>query len=260
MNNVWVKPLIGIALMLLTSSTHALEKTWLQPAFVSNAFIQVALRNEYSPGEKKVRKWNAPIRVYVEHQVADKALHKSLLEMHLRDLTAITGLSIETTSDKTQANVVWVFTQESNYQSEVKRLMGRQSANNLGSAVCKAGFKTRQSAIYYAAIVIPVDKAREHGKLVACIVEEVTQVLGLPNDSDQAYPSIFNDNSPEELLSPLDIVLLKLLYQPEIKAGMSEAEVKPVLNTLLTRFADNGTLSQSVDVATQTELFQFIGY
>lgn len=26
MNNVWVKPLIGIALMLLTSSTHALEK------------------------------------------------------------------------------------------------------------------------------------------------------------------------------------------------------------------------------------------
>ncbi len=56
MNNVWVKPLIGIALMLLTSSTHALEKTWLQPAFVSNAFIQVALRNEYSPGEKKVRK------------------------------------------------------------------------------------------------------------------------------------------------------------------------------------------------------------
>ncbi|POB67546.1 hypothetical protein CRN59_25000, partial [Vibrio vulnificus] len=92
------------------------------------------------------------------------------------------------------------------------------------------------------------------------IVEEITQVLGLPNDSDQAYPSIFNDNSPEELLSPLDIVLLKLLYQPEIKAGMSEAEVKPVLNTLLTRFADNGTLSQSVDVATQTELFQFIGY
>lgn len=260
MNPVYSKLWLWMALLTIPLSSNAAEHTWLDPSFVANAFVQVALRDEYSPGEKKLRKWQQPLRVYVVHQVADQALHNELLEMHLRHLSQITGRSITPTTTREEANVVWVFTQEAHYEREVARLLGKRSAANLGSAICKAGFKTEQSVIHYGAIVIPVDKAREHGKLVACIVEEITQVLGLPNDSQQAYPSIFNDNSPEELLSPLDVVLLQLLYQPDLKAGMSESEALPIIRQQLQRFQQQGTLDKAVTVATQGELFQLIGY
>ncbi|HAS26883.1 MAG TPA: hypothetical protein DCR64_15765, partial [Vibrio sp.] len=98
------------------------------------------------------------------------------------------------------------------------------------------------------------------GKLVACIVEEITQVLGLPNDSDKAYPSIFNDHTPEDLLSPLDVVLLKLLYEPELKAGMTKSEVKPIVRKILKQYSETGVLQQASKAAQQAPLYQLIGY
>ncbi|MCZ8488265.1 DUF2927 domain-containing protein [Vibrio lentus] len=66
--------------------------------------------------------------------------------------------------------------------------------------------------------MIPVDQARARGKLVACIVEEITQVLGLPNET-QTKPTLLSSMTtmPEDLLTSLDVVLLKLLYEPELK-------------------------------------------
>ena len=105
-----------------------------------------------------------------------------------------------------------------------------------------------------------MDQARARGKLVACIVEEITQVLGLPNDSDKAYPSIFNDHTPEDLLSPLDVVLLKLLYEQELKVGMTEREAKPIVRKILKRYSETGVLQQASKAAQQALLYQLIGY
>jgi len=46
------------------------------------------------------------------------------------------------------------------------------------------------------------------------------------------FPSIFNDNSIDEVLSPHDIRLLELLYHPRIKAGMSRDQVIPIIREL----------------------------
>jgi len=112
----------------------------------------------------------------------------------------------------------------------------------------------------YTRIIIPVDQARSRGKLVACIVEEITQVLGLPNDSDTAYPSIFNDHMPEDLLSPLDVVLLQLLYEPELKPGMTKAQVKPIVRKVLKRYQEAGVLKRAPKAAQQAPLYLLIGY
>lgn len=258
MKSLWT----GFLMLLFSPALHSAPniETWLDPAFIENAFIQVALRDEYSPGEKPIRKWQEPISIFVEHQVGDQALHNQLLQMHIAHLAQLTGLTIEVTSRRKKANVVWVFTQEANYQQVVSQWIGKASDEELASAICKAGFKQKNGAIYSGAVVIPVDKAREYGKLVACVVEEITQVLGLPNDSDEAYPSIFNDHSPEELLSPLDVVLIALLYHPEIKAGMSESEVKPVIERVLRQFEHDGTLKNAVKTAKSAELFALVGY
>jgi hypothetical protein len=78
-------------------------------------------------------------------------------------------------------------------------------------------------------------------------VEELTQVLGLVNDSAKVFPSIFNDRSFNDFLSGLDYVLLKLLYEPEIEAGMRRTELEQQLKLILSRPA-----SQSlIDIAEQ---------
>jgi hypothetical protein len=106
----------------------------------------------------------------------------------------------------------------------------------LKESVCLANIKVaKDHSINRAIVIIPVDRARAHGKLLSCVVEELTQVLGLPNDSDKVYPSIFNDKSTNDALSGLDFILLKLLYNRQLKAGMSIRQTKAIVKKLLTQ-------------------------
>jgi hypothetical protein len=73
-------------------------------------------------------------------------------------------------------------------------------------------------------VVIPIDRVMARGRLEACVVEEITQILGLPNDSDDVVPSVFNDHSPDIELSWQDILLVKLLFDPRLRPGMPRAD------------------------------------
>lgn len=85
-----------------------------------------------------------------------------------------------------------------------------------------------------------MNHARARGKLVACVVEELTQLLGLPNDSELVFPSIFNDRSTDEFLSPLDVMLLRMLYDPRLKAGMDLATTRPLAQQIATELIRAG--------------------
>lgn len=61
-------------------------------------------------------------------------------------------------------------------------------------------------------------------------LEEITQSLGFTYDSDRYKNSIFYDEVSEvQDLSPLDRVVIEMLYRDEIDAGMSRSEVLNVL-------------------------------
>ena len=84
-----------------------------------------------------------------------------------------------------------------------------------------------------AVVVIP----SEHADLMrlACIHEELAQSMGLPNDSNAARPSIFNDDEEYALLTRQDELMLRLLYNPALRPGMTEAQARPIVQTLATR-------------------------
>ncbi|WP_439103129.1 DUF2927 domain-containing protein [Celeribacter marinus] len=62
----------------------------------------------------------------------------------------------------------------------------------------------------------------EHPDLMraSCFHEEIAQGLGLANDSPHARPSIFNDDEEFALLTRHDELLLRILYDPRLTAGM----------------------------------------
>ncbi|MFC4669624.1 DUF2927 domain-containing protein [Seohaeicola nanhaiensis] len=70
----------------------------------------------------------------------------------------------------------------------------------------------------------------EHSGLMreSCFHEEIAQGLGIPNDSPRARPSIFNDDDEFALLTHHDELLLKMLYDPRLKPGMTAAEARPI--------------------------------
>lgn len=75
----------------------------------------------------------------------------------------------------------------------------------------------------------------EHPPLMreACFHEEMAQGLGLADDSPRARPSIFNDDEEFALLTTHDEALLRLLYQPDLRPGMTPDEARPILRRLL---------------------------
>lgn len=251
----------GALLVLLTSTASFAQPRWQDPAIVEQVFYLVAMHNEYSSNEQRIRKWRQPVKIYLDHQVGDVELHTDLARMQIEHLALLTNHSITLVADKAEANVIWQFTRQSKWEASVKEMMGEASVKHVRDAMCMANFAINsRSELVRANIIIPVDQARDHGKLLACVVEEVTQILGLPNDSDQAYPSIFNDHSPEDVLSPLDALLLKLLYHPSVKAGMTKAQVAPVIQELLMQFMFDDTYNTIVKELNQGELHQLMGY
>lgn len=251
-------PLLLVSLSFKAASTPL---TWLDKAFIETAFYNVALQHEYSSGTKPLAKWQQPIKIWIDHRVGDKELHQELAELHIQHLAQVTQHPISLVDKESEANVKWIYTRQSKWISESTRVLNLKSIEHLNSAICTAGYRTNaKGEIVYAGIIIPVDQARSRGKLVACIVEEITQVLGLPNDSDTAYPSIFNDHTPEDLLSPLDVVLLQLLYEPELKPGMTKAQVKPIVQKILKRYQETGVLRRAPNTTQQAPLYQLIGY
>lgn len=84
-------------------------------------------------------------------------------------------------------------------------------------------------------------------------------MMGLPNDSDKVFPSIFNDNSIDSFLTGLDYVLLKMAYHPALKAGMSSDEVRAALPLALKALRAKGEITQADQRVQQQSLKSWAG-
>lgn len=218
---------------------------WQDSNYILKAFEEIALKNEYTKTQKRILKWQQPI-LYQFHyeQLKPIKMVETFFTTHLTHLSHITGLDIQYTNQKANLNIY--LTQDNNYADVIKKYTGTKVKNIDRDSHCMGSFKTNhQNEIIEATIVLPVDHVYSRGLLIACIVEETTQVLGLPNDASWAHPSIANDDSKIEFLTGLDYILLKLLYSNAITAGMSQSESRPLLKKEIDFLKKNGEINQA---------------
>lgn len=210
---------------------------WQQQNFIHDSFLTIALQREYNQSQTpRLVRWEKPISIYIESEAGDSSLQQQLLRIHARHLSRITGVPINFTPNLKQANIVASFTELNRVEEKVARYIGDPESIRvaLDEAICLGNFGVAANGtIQRGVIIIPVHYARQNARFLDCIIEEITQLLGLPNDSDDVYPSIFNDVSHDIYLSPLDYVLLKILYSPRLKAGMSAQQVDRLLPTVI---------------------------
>ncbi len=238
------------------------ESHWQQPEFIVDSFLEIALKNEHSSREGVVRKWMTGIRYLFDHQVGDEAFHKQLAEMHLQHLAEMTGISITPATSRKQANLFIIFSTEQQLAAELKTHFHLKASGidfMLRNSLCLGQFTTTaQGSIRQAMVIIPVDRARAQAKLVSCIVEELTQVLGLPNDSLAVYPSIFNDQSIDMLLTGLDYLLLKILYDPRLKPGMDKSQATPLVRKIVADYQQENLIHRAEQLVRTSGLYALL--
>ena len=71
---------------------------------------------------------------------------------------------------------------------------------------------------------------------LSCIHEELAQSLGLVADYPRARLSIFNDNEEFAVLTRRDELMLKMLYDPSLKSGMTATQAQPMISRIARRF------------------------
>jgi hypothetical protein len=219
-------------------------------------FMRIALYDEYRRGsggfvreetESTLRRWEGPVRIGVrfgasvppDRQATDLARIASFAAR----LAAITGHPI--TLDDANPNFLIHVVSEDEREALGPKVRAFLPNLSPGDVAGITGMPRTTYCLVYALSggnsgaytrAFAVIRA-EHPDLLrlSCLHEELTQGLGLPNDSPRARPSIFNDDEEFALLTDQDELLLRMLYSPELRPGMTPEEARPIVETLARR-------------------------
>ena len=178
---------------------------------------------------KVVAKWAGPLHISIQGRV--KKTHRVLIRKHARTLARLTGLTFE--APKTGHNLYVLFVRRAEMAKvPIKGVDPRLLEKLAAPAGCYfISAKKPPSRIILSYIVVNAE--REERAIEHCLLEELTQSLGLPNDSDMARPSIFSDLDQLTELSRTDKILVKSLYDPHMKAGLSRGPALGVAKAII---------------------------
>ncbi|MBU2960940.1 DUF2927 domain-containing protein [Citreicella sp. C3M06] len=214
-------------------------------------FERIALAEEYERGAGlrpsngalgNIKKWEMPVRVAIEygdHVPQDQRVtDTNMVTGYVNRLARITGHSITMTDGPANFHVLFMSEDDkATLAPRIRELVPDMNPSALAifdnlprSIHCLVIAFSAQRGGYAYGDAIAVIRS-EHPDLLrrSCIHEEIAQGLGLGNDSPAARPSIFNDDDEFALLTTHDELLLKLLYDPAVKAGMVAEEVRPIV-------------------------------
>jgi len=220
-------------------------------AILVKNFERVALYDEYAVQggrfvarkiPSRLRRWTTPIRIGIvfgdlvpEKQRATDRTNVATYAAKLARLTR-TDISI---SDK-NPNVSVLFM----YRNEMRRagpLLHRRVPNLSNDIVDEIiniprntlcvtyAFSNAAGGSAYTAAIVLIKAEHTDLMRLSCIHEEMGHAMGLANDSPNVRPSIFNDDEEFALLTRQDELMLKMLYDPRLRLGMTAQAARPLL-------------------------------
>jgi Protein of unknown function (DUF2927) len=219
-------------------------------------FMRVALFDEYRRGsggfvrdetESRLRRWEVPIRVGIrfgasvppDRQATDRAKISSFVAR----LASITGhpMAVDERNPNFFVHIVSEDEREALGPTVNATLPGLSPGDVAGitnmprSTYCLVYALSEDGLGSYTRAFAVVRSEHPDLLRLSCLHEELTQGLGLPNDSPRARPSIFNDDEEFALLTDHDELMLRILYSRELRPGMTVSEAQPIVFSLARR-------------------------
>lgn len=205
-------------------------------------FDMVVFGNEI-PGREApiIRKWKSPVLYKLGGISGAIAAARPALETHLATISAFSNLKFEEIgpADPGEHLIIWLT--DTARMGEAGKMLAAEPADLVGTEGARCFFLSyfaNDGALTAARIVINVDNGQQ--VIDHCLLEEVTQSLGLPNDDARIVPSIFNDQMQLQNLSFIDQVLVRLLYDPRLPAGTSREAALSLARLILKELNPGG--------------------
>lgn len=221
-------------------------------------FLRIALYDEYHRSASgtvqrqtasELRRWQAPVRVGLRFGASvspgQRATDTARVASYLARLSQVTGHPIGLSDNAANFFVYIVSEDERRALGPVMlQALPQLTATDVAgvtamhaSTFCIVYAQSAGSSGVYTRAFAVV--RAEHPDLLrlSCLHEEIAQGLGLANDSQNARASIFNDDEEFALLTPQDEMMLRMLYDPALRPGMTEAQARPIVYDLAGRLA-----------------------
>ncbi len=218
-------------------------------ARLAETYAEVALRDEHptgggAPGPSVLRRWQGPVRYSLEFGASTGRATRAQDYREVQQLAARLASAAQhpisvVSPGQGEGNFHVLVLSESERRGAGDRLRALvpgiddntvrlMTDLSLQTFCIVLAFSRDGSATYTEAVAVI---RAEHPDLTrrACYHEELTQGLGLAADSPRARPSIFNDDQEFALLTPFDILMLRLHYDPRLTPGMTPAQARPII-------------------------------
>ncbi len=208
-------------------------------------FLSIAMRAEAaddvdSSGNIAVAKWLTPLRYHLEGATPEDAKRVAGLVRRVRELTGIDiepsfarapNVRLSFVPFRTRNNAVYRLASEGDLGPAVGNMVARWRDTEREKCLGLISVDPGSGAITKADILIK----DELPAIIrdACIVEELVQSLGLMNDDPRARPSIFNDSQEYLDLTSHDEFLLRILYDPRVRPGMTVRQMNPLVQQII---------------------------
>ncbi|MFQ6027464.1 MAG: DUF2927 domain-containing protein [Dehalococcoidia bacterium] len=183
-------------------------------------FFDIALGTEYGGAKPVLHKWAGDIRILAHGSPTPADVET--LEQVIAELNGlIPGLKLELVESRANLNVYFV------PRSEFPGIEPNYVPGNLGFFWF---WWNGQGAITRARILIDSEGVTQQQRR-HILREELTQSLGLARDSEEYPDSIFyqSQNLTDQYTS-LDEAVIRLLYNPRLRPGMTRAEIAAALS------------------------------
>lgn len=217
-------------------------------------FEEIAFFDEYAEGAGlakpvsrdtgTLRRWTSPVRVDISFgssiPQSRKSEDKAAVSNYVARLARVTGHSISM-SQRGNFHVLFMGEDDKKQLEEVLRAKVPNISNRTVDVITRLPRSIHCLVVAFSGTSTPHTYSRavaliraEHPDLIrlSCIHEELSQGLGLANDSPDARPSIFNDDDEFALLTSHDEKLLSMLYDPRLDVGLDADSARPILRIL----------------------------
>ncbi len=180
-----------------------------------------------------VARWSDPLRISVKGHASEN--HIQIIRQHLAVIKKLTGIQIEKVdAPENPENLTILFLAGPEMKNvKIKGVDKNYIETIAAHQTCFfISFKKPPDTIVRGIIV--VNKDRKEEVTAHCLLEEIVQNLGLPNDTNMLRPSIFSDADQLTSLSRHDEILIRTLYDPRMTEGLDRASALNVARKIIT--------------------------
>lgn len=204
---------------------------------VAAQFEAVVFGREYGYGDDRlvVRKWTSrPVFAFFTAPGFDLEPHLRTIVDQAKRIGDLTDLSAGVTRNADKANLRFGFYPREDFAKlrgdkndpEFQRFVQESACISISKLADESKGTIASGTIM---VGTDIDEAmRRH-----CIVEEMVQMMGLPNDACHYRPSLFCEEDFVNSLTRRDIILLDVLYDDRLTPGMAQEDALPLARKLI---------------------------